>query len=163
MANSSVYDPGKADQTTIRQSSPTTFRIDSFRGAGAYIITMGEQPSCTCPHWLKRIAGTDGQCKHQVAVIDFLQSQKAERAAKYHELTLKAGSLDDETLLKLIEKYRSQPGPVLLALLGEQFDRQALEVVTEAPASVAVEPAPAGPAATVAAGMTDEQLRAVFA
>jgi hypothetical protein len=135
MANSSVsYDPGTPTTDTIRELGPNVFAIDSFRGVGSYTVTLGDRPSCTCPQWMNRCQGTDRQCKHQVALVDFLQAQKAERAARYHELTLKAGTLDDTELARLIEKYRATPGPVLLALLGEEFDRRALEVVTPAPA-----------------------------
>jgi predicted nucleic acid-binding Zn finger protein len=168
MAKKSVsYDPGTAPVETIRQISPTTFQIDSFRGeAKSYTISLGSRPNCTCPHFTERLAELPGAfCKHITAIEAHQVAAKAERAAKYHELTLKAGSLTDDELARLIEKYRATPGPVLLCLLGEEFDRQALEVDRRAP-EVAPEVAPApvpAPRIRQFAELSEAEQKAIFA
>lgn len=156
------YDPGTAPVETIRPLGLNQWAIDSFRTNGSYIVTLGDKPACQCPHWVNRLQGQPGSpaCKHIVAVRDHVE--QAARAERYRELELKAGSVDDETLGKLIEKYRQQPGPVLCALLGEAFDREQLPVPVPMPVFPTLDRVLAN-ARGWGRQQKDAQLRAIFA
>lgn len=159
-----AYDPGTPTTDTIRPLGENQWAIDSFRGAGSYIVTLGEQPSCSCPQWVNRCQGTDQQCKHQVTVIDFLQAEKQQRAERFAHLAELAGTVEDGELDRLIAKYRAvaAKGEVLVALLGEQWDRWEL---SRAPQPVAA-PSYAAVLANARAwgrGRRDARLKAIFA
>ena len=66
------YNPGQA--TTPRQLGGDLFAVDSFRGEGKSYTVNLRTMVCDCPHYQTRLAGTDGQCKHIVACIEFKQA-----------------------------------------------------------------------------------------
>lgn len=92
------YNPGTPQGLT--QTSPTTWAVDSFRGEGAYQVTITETGcSCSCPHYTKRLAGTDAQCKHIVQVIE---------ATRFNRLIEKAQTATTEQLETLLPAYEAK-------------------------------------------------------
>jgi hypothetical protein len=89
------YNPGTP--TTPRALGGDLYAVDSFRGEGKSYTVNLRAMTCDCPHYTARLAGTDGQCKHLVACIDYAHAVKPtalETAAS------KAARLTDEDLRK---------------------------------------------------------------
>jgi hypothetical protein len=117
MAKRSVYDPGKP--TPIRKTGPDTYAVDSFRGEDAsYTVTLGSRPSCSCPHFVKRLAETPGEeCKH---ITDTRRQQR------FLEAALGATKLSDEQLLFWLRHHTEKGNAIVAgALRCERARRQA--------------------------------------
>src|SRR3989442_15477996 len=89
------YNPGKP--TLARPLGDNRFAMDSFRGESkSYTVTLGSAPTCTCPHFAKRLAGTGQTCKH----ID-----DTRRQARFLKLLETAKGLTDADLARLLARY----------------------------------------------------------
>jgi SWIM zinc finger len=82
------YDKGRPKP--CRPLGENRYAVDSWRGEdAAYEVTLGAHPSCTCPHFTGRLAGTGEVCKH---IIDVRRQQRwlavAERARKLTDAEL---------------------------------------------------------------------------
>ena len=87
--------------TAARKIAPNTFAIDSFNGAGSYTVDLaGAKATCSCPHYTKRLAGTDKCCKHIEAV---------EAQLPMIEAMEKAAGCTDEQIERLLPKYGNDP------------------------------------------------------
>lgn len=94
-----------------------------------YQVSIIGNGSCTCKDWQYRRKELGEACRHIRQARDQREAtEKAERAARYQRCVDLAGTLEDADLERLIEKYRAVPerGLVLVALLGEHWDREQL-------------------------------------
>lgn len=107
-----TYNPGSA--TVPVKIGPGLYSIDSFRGEGvSYRVNLGTG-SCTCPHYVGRLAGTGADCKHL----------KAARAAQFDELAATARTARDSDLSLLLERYETAGRlDVAVAIRCELADR----------------------------------------
>ena len=83
-----------------------TYRVESHV-KGRYYIVDPKKQSCTCPHWMYRLARTGGRCKHIAMVLSMLAGKDTVAAKKSGSEELladlkKNGSIDS---VKAIEKY----------------------------------------------------------
>jgi hypothetical protein len=102
------YDPGKP--TAVRQIGPNLYAIDSFRGESkSYTVSLGGQPTCSCPHFRERLAGTPGaECKH---ITD------TRRQARFLKLLDTARALCDSDLARLLVRYTELGDPEMAGAL----------------------------------------------
>jgi predicted nucleic acid-binding Zn finger protein len=107
-----TYDPGTATQPV--RIGPGLYSIDSFRGeATSYRVDLNAG-TCSCPHYAKRIAGTNGECKHIVAA-------RTERSNRVWNL---AADVPTAELDGLLTKYKAlKRWDVVRALWCERWDR----------------------------------------
>ena len=84
-----------------RKIGDQLYAVDSFSGEGGYTINMaGVKATCTCPHYTKRLTGTDRVCKH----IDLVKEQ-----APRIEALEKARGCTDSQIAALLPKYANSP------------------------------------------------------
>lgn len=89
------------------------YSIDSFsQEATSYRVDLNAG-TCTCPHFTKRLAGTNTDCKHLVAC----------RAERFAQISETAKTLPTEKLEALKDKYLGQDKAIWLAIDGELYDR----------------------------------------
>jgi len=85
-----------------RRINADQFSLDSMSGAKrSYLVTMGENPSCTCPHFSRRLSGTPAaRCKHiRVVAAQLGWIEAAEKASR----------IADAELPALLAKYGEDP------------------------------------------------------
>jgi predicted nucleic acid-binding Zn finger protein len=108
------YDPGTP--TVATKVKPGVYALDSFRGEEtAYLVDLNTgRATCSCPHFVKRLAGTEGECKHA----------RQARTARFETLTEKARTIPTHHLPMLLEKHEQEGRlDVALAIRAELFDR----------------------------------------
>ncbi len=108
--------------TPARRRADGRFEIDSFNGAGSYVVDLTGR-TCSCPHFQKRLAGTNrGPCKHIVAVAE---------QATYIEYLEKARGCSDEQIARLLPKYNDDPmvsGALRVARAEKQAEQRLKEI-----------------------------------
>lgn len=88
------YNPGTA--TLAVPMGDGRWSVDSFRQMSESYVVDLQAGTCSCPHYVKRLAGTAGECKH-------LQSVR--RQARFARLLEIAQGLTDTDLTRLLQKY----------------------------------------------------------
>lgn len=110
------YDPGTA--TLPVKVARGVYVIDSFRGEQTSYQVDLNAGRCTCPHYVTRLAGTSGECKHIAAA-------KAERNRSIWNL---AANTPTDHLDALLKKYKKeQRWDVVRALWCERWDRSQVQ------------------------------------
>lgn len=113
------YDQGTAQGIT--KIAAGVYAVESFRDEmKTYTVDLNAN-SCTCEHWVRRIAGTSGQCKHQ----------KAAAAYRFQQIEETAKSLPTEKLEELKDKYFGKDGKIWLAIENELWTRYHAETVEQ--------------------------------
>jgi len=98
---SAKYDPGKATPVVLIEDGK--FFVPSFRGKDKeYVVTLGANPSCTCPAFSRPRIGQlwHTPCKH----IEAARAQEAFVIAQ-----AKAKGLTDTEIGRLLVKYANDP------------------------------------------------------
>lgn len=120
------YNPGTP--TTPRAFGGGIYAVDSFRGEGTSYTVNLRAMTCDCPHYQTRLAGTDQQCKHMVAALDYaaaVDGVAAATAETFNRLIEKARTATTEALESLLPVYEQRGRlDIALAIRAEMFDRQ---------------------------------------
>ena len=89
------YDPGAPKRIT--HIKDRVYGVQSFTDEDVQYEVDLDNQTCTCPHYVKILAGTNGKCKH-------IQATDKEEV-NYH-LIQKARKLKDSDLQKCLQRYQ---------------------------------------------------------
>jgi len=94
----------------IKKLKGNKFRVESSKKGKFYTVDM-TSPSCTCAHFMFRLRGTGGKCKHILAVEEKHGRQKKKKGSQQKSLLAYSKIMDEvkskgeiETVV-LMEKY----------------------------------------------------------